>query len=175
MGYIETLVKCLRGVDTSRIDEMAHALRACQGTVYVLGNGGSQANASHLVLHLLECGVRARDIMGETAWLTASANDHSYEASAARLLVLTGRPGDALLVVSGSGNSPNVVFALEEARAREITTLGLLGFGGGAARGLCDCALVLASKEYGPVEDSHSAAIHILGELLCRQTKGGGK
>lgn len=175
MDYIDTLIKCLRQMDTGRIDEIAHALRACQGTVYVLGNGGSQANASHLVLHLLECGVRARDVMGETAWLTASANDHSYEASAARLLVLTGREGDALLVLSGSGNSPNVVLALTEAKGRGMMTLGFLGFGGGAARGLCDCALVLTSKEYGPVEDSHSAAIHILAGLLHQQNKGGGK
>lgn len=136
------------------------------GAVHVFGNGGSQANAAHAVLHLRDAGVRAHDVMAEAAWLTAQTNDHGYQTAGTEYLRTIARPGDAILAISGSGNSVNVVRALEFAGAIGLRRLGLLGFGGGRAVDLCDAALVLPSRVYGPVEDVHSVAIHALQRVI---------
>ena len=163
--YLVALREALGRIDLEALGRVGTSLQQVKtqdGTVYLLGNGGSQANASHLVLHLINLGYRVHDLMAETAWLTACTNDHSYQSSPARRLSLVGRKGDALMVISGSGNSPNVLNALQEAKRKGMTTLGLLGFGGGFALQFCDYAVVLAQKDYGICEDAHSAVIHIL-------------
>ena len=167
--YLSALKEALGQIDLEALGKVCASIqqvKARGGIIYLLGNGGSQANASHLALHLIERGIRARDVMAETAWLSASANDYSYESSAARLLVLTGQPGDALLVFSCSGNSPNVLNALQDAKRKGMTTLGLLGFGGGFALQFCDYAVVLGQHSYPIVEDLHSVMLHILAESL---------
>ena len=136
------------------------------GTVWCAGNGGSQANAAHLSLHLQECGIRAVEFMGEAALSSAFANDATYEASLAKRLRLLSRPSDLLIVLTGSGNSINIITALAEARRLGLDTIGLLGFGGGMAKGLCRVPIVLTATSYGPVEDAHSAVVHMLAGLL---------
>ena len=163
--YLWPVMNMLTTMSIEVITDIATALKQ-MGMVYVLGNGGSQANASHLSLHLQEVGVRARDLHAELPLLTAWSNDHDYSTVALNSLRRYAQIGDALVVVSGSGDSPNILVALAESRRIGIRTIGLLGFGGGAARSLCDLAIILPSHEYGPVEDVHSVIIHYLKTLL---------
>lgn len=135
-------------------------------TLYVAGNGGSCANAAHLVLHLRESNIRAVDLTADNACITAIANDHSYTEVFRQQLESQAIDGDGLLVISGSGKSLNIIAALEWARLHSLMRLGLLGFGGGDAARLCDMAIILDSSEYGPVEVAHDACIHLIKELL---------
>lgn len=154
LDQVSTLVEAIREMRSGR-------------TCYVAGNGGSCANAAHLVLHLREVGFRAVDLTADTPYLTAIANDSSYRQVFSRLLESQATQEDALLVISGSGNSPNIISALVEARRCGMRTLGLLGFGGGRARALCDVAVVMDSIEYGPVEVAHDACVHLIKEMLA--------
>ena len=167
--YRQAVNALLAGVTADSLGTLANMLRQVRqdgGTVYVLGNGGSQANASHLSLHLQEVELRARDIHAELPLLTAWSNDHDFSTLALNSLRRDAQIGDALVVVSGSGDSPNILVALAESRRIGIRTMGLLGFGGGAAKSLCDCAVVLPGRDYGALEDTHSAIIHYLKILL---------
>jgi D-sedoheptulose 7-phosphate isomerase len=156
----------LGAVKVSEVAALVHYLEAVRedgAAVYVVGNGGSQATAAHLVLHLRNTGVRAFDLLGDNAWLTAISNDCSYREAPAWLAGTLRRAGDALFVISGSGKSENVLCALE---GFDGVRLGLLGFGGGEARMLCNASVVLPEEEYGPVEDAHLAVVHMLAEGL---------
>ena len=169
MVYRELVIGQLDEVHSVDLDELVEGLQATKaegGTVYVLGNGGSQANAAHLVLHLRNAGFRAWDCLGDNAWVSATANDHGYDTVGALLLFQRAGPDDALLVISGSGDSPNVLRAIEQARCQDMEVFGLLGFGGGKAAAGLDSGVVLPSTCYGVVEDVHSAIIHYLATAL---------
>ena len=140
--------------------------RETKVAVWVIGNGGSQANASHLVLHLQEHGIRAHDLLAESARITALSNDFDYSQVASRTIRALGNSGDILVVISGSGDSPNVVLALVEARRLGMHTCGLLGFSGGQALDLCLHVVVVTSEDYGCIEDAHSALIHAIHNHL---------
>ena len=167
-AYFEEIVSALERLDCSALGEIIALMQQAE-SIYILGNGGSQANASHLVLHLSERGVKAHDLMAETAWLSALANDHSYQQ--APLLILRRQAGakDVLLIISGSGDSVNVLTALAEAKRLGMGTIGLLGMRGGAALGLCSIAIVVPSESYGTIEDCHSALVHLLAGRLAEK------
>jgi len=169
MVYRELVIGQLDEVHSVDLDELVEGLQSTKsegGTVFVLGNGGSQANAAHLVLHLRDKGYRAIDMLGDSAWMTAEANDHGYEVVPAQMLARHQADfKDTLFVISGSGNSENVLVALENAEAQEVRCLGILGFGGGNAGARID-GVVLPSTCYGAVEDVHSAIIHYLATVL---------
>ena len=136
------------------------------GTVWVIGNGGSQANASHLVLHLQEHGIGAHDLLAESSALTAISNDHDYAKVGSRMLRSMAVRDDTLVVISGSGDSPNIIMALAEAKRMGIYRFGLLGFAGGMAMALCDDYVLIASTNFGQLEDAHSALIHAINNEL---------
>ena len=136
------------------------------GTVWVIGNGGSQANASHLVLHLQEHGIAAHDLLAESAALTAISNDHDYAKVGSRMLRSMAIPDDMLVVISGSGDSPNIIMALAEAKRMGLYRVGLLGFAGGMALSLCNDHVLIASTNFGQLEDAHSALIHAINNEL---------
>lgn len=95
------------------------------GHVYLIGNGGSYANAVHIANDLLGCGIRAHTL--DPATLTATANDFSYEAVFSKWLTAVGDPGDLLIALSGSGRSPNILLALEVARGLGMRTWAVFG------------------------------------------------
>lgn len=161
-----SLIESLPEDQLQRLVEAISAINKGGHTLYVAGNGGSCANAAHLVLHLRESGIRAVDLTADNACITALANDHSYAEVFRAQLQSQAIEGDGLLVISGSGKSLNIIGALEWAKLHRLPTLALLGFGGGDAAGLCDVAVVLASCDYGPVEVAHDACIHLMKELL---------
>ena len=98
--------------------------------------------------------------------MSALSNDKDYGKAPALRLRANATDRDCLIVISGSGDSLNILTALSEAHSLGMTTLGLLGMGGGPARGLCRHFIVVESRNYGIVEDTHSAVIHLLGLLL---------
>ena len=167
MTYLERLNAALVEISEEKIAHIASLLNSSRDRqVFVLGNGGSQANASHLVLHLINAGFSARDMLSESAWLSAQSNDFSYDTAPGKLLEAVAHSHDILIVISGSGKSPNIISALQSAQECGMKIIGLLGFGGGYAKDYCDLAVVLPQEDYGPVEDCHSVVIHLLYELL---------
>lgn len=104
--------------------ELADAIKKAR-RVYLIGNGGSFANAEHICNDLLACGIRAHTLC--SASLTASANDFGYENVFSRWLTVVGEPGDLLIALSGSGNSKNIINALREAEKIGMDTWAITG------------------------------------------------
>jgi phosphoheptose isomerase len=144
--------------------------------VYVAGNGGSAAIADHLCCDWLKGtyspgapSVRVQSLTGSTALLTALANDVSYEECFSRQLEMQAKEGDLCVLISSSGNSPNVLRAAEAARTKKISTIGLSGFDGGKLKGLCDVSLHVPVNNYGMAEDSHQMLMHVFTQCLARK------
>ena len=138
------------------------------GKLLLCGNGGSAADAQHLAT---ECMVRlqvpraplpALALTTDTSLLTAAGNDDGFETIFARQVAGLGRSGDVLLAISTSGNSPNVIRAVEEARGRKLHTLGFLGKDGGALRQLVNLALVVPSTNTQRIQEVHITVGHIV-------------
>jgi D-sedoheptulose 7-phosphate isomerase len=143
--------------------------------VYVAGNGGSAATASHWVNDLGKAtkrsgrrGMKVMCLSDNTPWFSALANDEGYERSFAGQLENFAGPGDVFVCISASGNSPNLLRAVELARERGLTTVGLLGFDGGALRSLVDVMLCVCTDKgaYEVVEDVHAVACHAVTRCL---------
>ena len=110
--------------------------------------------------------LNVRSLVANTSVLTALGNDLGYESVFAKQVEYYGRAGDVLLLVSSSGDSPNVVAACRAARARGIVTVAFVGFEGGALRSLADHVLHVPVNSYGVVEDLHQASIHLITQFL---------
>jgi D-sedoheptulose 7-phosphate isomerase len=137
--------------------------------VFVFGNGGSAANASHFITDL---GKGASDKIGKrfrclsindnVSWLTALGNDYAYEDVFVRQLENYARAGDLVMVMSVSGNSPNVVKAVDWAKRRGVFTIALVGGKRGRLAEIADLPVVIDSHHYGRVEDAHMAICHMV-------------
>jgi D-sedoheptulose 7-phosphate isomerase len=170
----------LQRIDVNAMGRIVQALRVARdsgATIYIAGNGGSAATASHWVNDLGKatktCGrapLRVMSLSDNVSWLTALANDEGYDRVFAGQLENFARAGDVLVVISASGNSPNLIKAVELAKARGVVTLGLLGFDGGALKNLVDECLWISSEKgtYGLVESGHSLLCHILTDCLVK-------
>ena len=158
--------------------EALAAVRDAGGTIFVAGNGGSAATASHFALDLQKTArangdaARAVSLCDNIGLVTAWANDESFERVFAEQLAALARAGDALVVISVSGSSPNLMAALRYAREKGLVTVGLLGKDGGAARALVDRAVVVASDNYGWVESTHLALEHVITYALLERRMG---
>lgn len=106
--------------------ELIDAIRKAK-RIYICGNGGSAANAMHIANDLILCGIRAHALTGDVATLTAIANDFGYEHVFGRQIEVFGDPGDLLIALSGSGNSPNIVKAIEMATSKGMDTFAITG------------------------------------------------
>ena len=153
------------------IDAMTHSLMS-NGKILACGNGGSAADAQHFAAELTgrfereRRGLAGIALTTDTSALTAIGNDYGFEAIFARQLEALGRPGDVLLALSTSGNSPNVLRAVEAARRLEITTVGLLGRDGGALADQVDQALVVPATRTARVQEMHILILHLLCEAI---------
>jgi len=145
------------------------------GKLLMCGNGGSAADAQHLAT---ECMVRleaeraplpAIALTTDTSLLTAAGNDHGFETIFARQVAGLGRPGDVLLAISTSGNSLNVVRAVEAAHRQGLHTLGLLGKDGGKLKEMVHIALVVPSSNTQRIQEVHITVGHILCGALERR------
>ena len=144
------------------------------GTVYTCGNGGSAAEALHMAEELIgryrgdRGPLRAVCLNADPTAMTCIANDFGYEAVFARQCEALVGEGDVLVVLTTSGKSANVVRALEAARAKGATTIGLLGGDGGACRALCDHAIVVDAEDSAHVQEAHLVIVHLFCEALER-------
>ena len=151
-----------------RISEQIWHAYEQERTVYLFGNGGSAALASHLACDLAKGTaangrrrMRAVSLNDNLALLTALANDLEYDEIFAEQLHHI-EPGDVALAISSSGNSPNVVRGLEVARQAGATTVAITGFKGGRVTSLCDMCLVVPSEHVQYIEDSHLSVMHAI-------------
>ena len=143
------------------------------GTVWVASNGGSAAIADHTVCDSSKgthvSGTppfRTISLASNVPMLTALANDISYDAVFSEQLKYYLTDRDALLVVSSSGNSPNVVNACEYAKAQGVPTIAFVGFKGGKLAEMADTVVHIAIDNYGIVEDTHQSLIHMLTQYM---------
>jgi D-sedoheptulose 7-phosphate isomerase len=171
-------------VKQTLLRECTSAIQACGdrlaaslqhgGKILLCGNGGSAADAQHLAAELV---VRYRSSVNRPAIpaialtvdpsiATAGGNDIGYENVFARCVEAYGRAGDALVAISTSGNSPNVIRACEQARKQGLVIIGLLGAGGGAIAALCDSSVIVPSAVTARVQESHILTGHIWCEMI---------
>jgi D-sedoheptulose 7-phosphate isomerase len=139
--------------------------------VYIVGNGGSAATATHFACDLSKATIvegrvrlRVTSLTDNVALLTAWANDTSYENVFAEQLYNLLNEGDVVVAISASGNSPNVLAAIDAAKDRGAVTVGLVGFGGGALKEAVNAAIHVPSDSYGVVEDCHLVLEHAITE-----------
>ncbi len=167
---LDDTVSALEALPTAIVARLTEAVtRAYRlgGTVYIFGNGGSASTAEHFVCDLSKAassvGGRPLRLVAPTAnsaLMTALANDSSYPDVFAQQLEGAIGDGDLAIAISASGNSPNVLRAVEVARRSGAFTIGLCGFGGGRLESLSDLAVVVDSHDYGVVENVHLAVEH---------------
>ena len=170
--YRDAQQKATQAIPTEAVARLIDRLRlalAEDGQVFVFGNGGSAANASHFATDL---GKGSSDKIGRRfrvvslndnmSWITALGNDYAYEDVYVRQLMNYANPGDVVLVLSVSGNSPNVVKAVQWAREHGVFTAALVGAKRGRLAELADEAIVIPSEHYGRVEDAHMTICHML-------------
>jgi D-sedoheptulose 7-phosphate isomerase len=144
----------------------------------VAGNGGSAADAQHLVAEFVSRltvnrpALRAIALTTDTSILTAVGNDYGFEHLFSRQLEALGQPGDIFLAISTSGNSKNLIRAITQAKIIGITTIGLIGNDGGHMRPLCDYNIVVPSAVTMNIQESHLALEHIFCMLVERFTFG---
>ena len=176
-NYFSRFRSIVDGVSLIQVAQLAEEIqqaKARSGKVFVCGNGGSAALASHFVTDLGSGSVDRGEyfpmisLVDGSPALTAAANDFGYEYIFSRQLRTFGSSKDLLIVISSSGNSQNLIEAVMTAGTFSMKTFGLLGFDGGKLRTLVDIAVVVESDigEYGPIEDTHSCVLHAVTELL---------
>ncbi|PYV30910.1 MAG: hypothetical protein DMG09_26610 [Acidobacteria bacterium] len=179
--YLRAFAGLLHQVDLDAMERIVQRLCAARDSgamVYVAGNGGSASTASHWVNDLgkgAKCPgrtpMRVLSLNDNISWLTALANDEGYERVFSGQLENFARSGDLLIVISASGNSPNLLRAVELARKRGVITIGLLGFNGGALKDEVDECLLLPTEKgaYGLAESGHSLLCHVLTTCVALQ------
>lgn len=142
------------------------------GTLYTCGNGGSAAQALHLAEELIgryrndRAPHRAICLNADPTALTCIANDYGYENVFSRQCDALLDDGDGLLVLTTSGNSPNILNALKIARKKNATTIGLLGNDGGACGELCDHHIIVPLTDSAHIQEAHQVMIHLICEAL---------
>lgn len=138
----------------------------------IMGNGGSAADAQHFAGEIVSRfrmerpALPAIALSTDTSIITAIGNDYGFERIFSRQVEALAAPGDAVIGISTSGNSPNVQKALEVARAAGCSTVGLLGKDGGSIKALCDIPLIIPSNDTPRVQEGHITVIHILCDLI---------
>jgi D-sedoheptulose 7-phosphate isomerase len=175
-SYFAGLRTLLDHMPLSSIDNVADLLVKAYDdgrTIFLFGNGGSAALASHLACDLGK-GTRngsakrfhALALTDNVPLISAWANDSAYEDVFAEQLSNFVKPNDVAFAISGSGNSPNVLRALEAARAALATTIGLTGYDGGRMKNLCDVCMIVPSENMQHIEDLHLCAAHALFTVI---------
>jgi D-sedoheptulose 7-phosphate isomerase len=156
----------------SRAVDLICSSLANGGQLLVAGNGGSAADAQHIAAELTgrflhdRKPLRALALHANTSSLTAIGNDYGYEHVFARELLAHGRPGDVLLAITTSGNSLNILRAIQAARERKVTVIGLTGETGGQMKSVCDLCLCAPSNSTARIQEMHITIGHAMCEII---------
>jgi D-sedoheptulose 7-phosphate isomerase len=175
-AYASELAAALASVDRTAVTQAAEIIvetHRRDGTIWACGNGGSAAIANHLVCDHVksvatDTGLRPRvhSLAANVELLTAIANDLSYADIFVHQLQLQSRPGDALITISSSGDSENVVRAAAWAHQQKLPVIAMTGFSGGRTAQLANVHLHVQAENYGTVEDAHQALMHTLAQYV---------
>ncbi|MFK5947893.1 MAG: SIS domain-containing protein [Methylococcales bacterium] len=174
--YSTKLQNALNQIDQDQVLELAENLKSCwfeQRRVWICGNGGSAANAIHLANDFLYgvakengLGLKVASLSANPAVVTCLANDIGYGSVYAMQLAVQAQAGDILIVLSGSGNSANIIKVLEQAKKQDIKSYAILGFTGGKAKTLADVAIHFQIDDMQISEDLQIIIGHILMQWL---------
>ena len=174
--YRDREIEQWQALDLAALDKMAQAIETAEKNgkqVFVMGNGGSAATASHIATDWSKTAerkgrrlIRCMSLNDNVPFMTAIANDLGYDEVFVRQLENLLDRDDVVVIISGSGNSPNVLKAARFAKKKGAVTIGMTGFSGGKLRKLVDVCLHINSDQYGVIEDLHMAAGSILAFYL---------
>ncbi len=180
--YIEALNRCLSEISARDVEEVAGLIFEAYRKgrhIFIMGNGGSATTASHLARDLRigaaaanKPRILASSLSDNPAMVTAIANDQGYANIFVEQLIGQVSPGDIVIAISASGNSPNVLNAVAYSRGAGAITIGLTGFGGGKLNELVHKNIALTRCDYGQVEDIHLCLSHMLAYLLKDKLAG---
>jgi D-sedoheptulose 7-phosphate isomerase len=179
-AYLDELNKVLSTIDKNKLVKLIGNIQSMVGTkktLFVCGNGGSAATCSHMACDLgktilgknpRESRSRLRVISLNDCipMMTAWGNDEGYEHIFSEQLRNLASEGDMLLIITGSGNSPNILEAIKTAKDMGLETFGLLGFQGGKAKDMLDDYFLVESENYGILEDIHGIVNHLVTDCL---------
>jgi D-sedoheptulose 7-phosphate isomerase len=181
-GYALRLRNVLAEASWDGVDTLAQELLECWRTgrqVFLCGNGGSAGNAMHLANDLLYgisktygSGLRVHALPANTSVLTCLGNDCGYDQIFAMQLAVQAAKGDVLIALSGSGNSPNIIKALEQAKKMGVRSYAVLGYAGGKAKALADTAIHFGVDDMQIAEDLQLIVGHMLMQWLYAQREG---
>lgn len=178
--YLDELKKTLENIDQDKIKKLADKIlevRERGGHVFIIGNGGSAVNASHLACDLTKGTLnrfydpkhkrlRVVSLTDNLATITALANDLAYDEIFSQQLRNLVGVGDLIIVLTGSGKSKNIINAVELGKRSGAYVFGLLGFDGGEVVNLADDSIIVPSQNYGIIEDVHLSIGHIITSLI---------
>lgn len=180
--YIDGVKRCLSEISAGEVQAAIDIILSAyhkNKCVFVLGNGGSAATASHFALDLSKGTrvegknhLRAMSLTDNVPLMTALSNDISYASVFKEQLVSFLSEGDVVICITASGNSPNVLEAARYAGSKRATTIGLIGFGGGRLKEIADIAITISSKSYRQVEDTHMVLAHLISQEVERRIRG---
>ena len=176
-GYAGRLQAVLTSTEWSGVAQLARDMHICWATgqqVFFCGNGGSAGNANHLVNDFLYGvakrtggGIKALALSANSAVITCLANDVGYEGIFSEQLAVQGQEGDLLIALSGSGNSPNIVKVLEQAKTMGVKSYAILGYSGGRSKPLADVAIHFPVDDMQIAEDMQLMVGHMIMQWLC--------
>jgi len=181
--YLSLVSEEIGRLSTAEVENVSELIERAYDAgrfVFIIGNGGSGANASHLCEDLAKCTLcdfesqkrlKVLSLTDNTAGIMAWANDEGYDRIFLEQLKNLSSPGDLLLAISGSGNSPNILRAVDWANRNGITTVGFTGFSGGKLKSLAHHNLHVGIDDMGIVESLHQVVFHWLIDDLHRRFK----
>ena len=179
--YLDRVCREIQALDLGQLDNVCRIVEDAYHAgrfVFIIGNGGSGANASHICEDLAKATLRdfesqkrlkVLSLTDNTSGIMAWGNDEGYDRIFIEQLKNLASPGDVLLAISGSGNSPNILRAVEWANANEMTTVGITGFGGGKLKTLAHHNMHAGVDDMGMVESLHMVAFHWIIDDLNRR------
>lgn len=176
VDYANRLQAVLQAADWTSVTRLAEELRDCWATgrrVFLCGNGGSAGNAIHLANDFLYgvsktfgSGLKVSALPANSSVLTCLANDKGYDSVFSMQIAVQASKGDVLIVLSGSGNSPNILKALEQAKAMGVKTFAILGYAGGKAKSMADVSIHFAVDDMQISEDMQLVVGHMVMQWL---------
>ena len=182
LDRLNTEVSRLSQPDIQKMADLIYGAWQRGNFVYIIGNGGSGTTASHMAEDLGKSTLRPEDLKDESkkrlkvlsltdnaGWLLAVGNDCGYDQIFVQQLMNYGRPGDVLLAISGSGNSPNILNSVDWANRHGLTTFGLTGYKGGKLKGMQQHGIHVDLDDMGMVESIHLCLFHwVLNDVFAR-------